>query len=396
MKRKPVLWIFTELFYPDETSTAYILGEIALAAAEDHEVKVVTGPVGYSKELINSDIIHKLGSLQIDRVKIPSFNKDKLIGRLLRFIFLSVSMSFRFMKNVRRNDKVVIVTNPAPLMLTIAVLNRLRRARTYLIVHDVFPENLVAANLSKKNSLYAFIKWGYDKAYRSYDKILVLGRDMKEIILQKIGATNGEKVIIVENWGDDATIYPKATEKYNSFRDDRISFVFAGNIGRVQGLDRLVNSFAKFQDSITLTLIGNGAYRGALKAIVEEKQLSNIHFIDPLPRAEQVNFINSFDISIVSLDMKMYGLGVPSKTYNILVAGKPILYVGPEGSEIDRLIDDYKIIGWSVVNSNDLEKQLADIISSKASAFDQENIRKVGLNFSKEAIMKKYKAVLKA
>ena len=39
----------------------------------------------------------------------------------------------------------------------------------------------------------------------------------------------------------------------------------------------------------------------------------------------------------------MLGLGVPSKTYDILAAGKPILFVGDEHSEIGRLVNEHQI-----------------------------------------------------
>ena len=43
------LWIVTELFPPDETSTAYILGEIANAFVNKYQVKVICGPEIYDK-----------------------------------------------------------------------------------------------------------------------------------------------------------------------------------------------------------------------------------------------------------------------------------------------------------------------------------------------------------
>ena len=42
----------------------------------------------------------------------------------------------------------------------------------------------------------------------------------------------------------------------------------------------------------------------------------------------------------------MYGLGVPSKTYNLLAFGKPVLYIGDQGSELDRLVTESSV-GWS-------------------------------------------------
>lgn len=75
--------------------------------------------------------------------------------------------------------------------------------------------------------------------------------------------------------------------------------------------------------------MGDGALKDKLIKYVEEIGLTNkINFFGNYSREEQNKILNYTDIALVTLSKGMYGLGVPSKTYNILAAGKPILFIG--------------------------------------------------------------------
>ena len=68
-----------------------------------------------------------------------------------------------------------------------------------------------------------------------------------------------------------------------------------------------------------------------------------VKFNGPYSRSLQQEVLNDSDLSLVTLVKGMYGLGVPSKTYNILAAGKPILYIGEKNTEIWLTVEENKI-----------------------------------------------------
>lgn len=74
----------------------------------------------------------------------------------------------------------------------------------------------------------------------------------------------------------------------------------------------------------------------------------NVFFHGPYFRSQQNEVLSACDIALVTLQKGMYGLGVPSKTYNILASGRPILFLGPKDSEIDLLVREEGIgyCGW--------------------------------------------------
>lgn len=329
------LWIISELFPPDETSTAYILGEMANAAAKVYDVHVICGPEVYDtrKKL---DVKHPFQlepSIKVMRAERLGLDKNTTLGKARAFVAMSLRLYRLVKRNICAGDKVLLVTNPAPLVLLMSRLRKRRAFELNILVHDVFPENTKPAGLHIPSFAYKLVKHLFDKAYSRADKLLALGRDMADVLRSKAGSA--VKIDIVENWGDVESIHPL------QFPEGAIKLEYAGNIGRVQGLDKLVDELPK---DIEMHFYGTGAMEKALK----EKGLPNVFFHGPYFRSQQEEVLGAAHVSVVTLAEGMYGLGVPSKTYNILAAGRPILYFGPENGEIGLLIKEQGIgyIGW--------------------------------------------------
>ena len=211
MKR---LWIVSELFYPEETSTAYILTKVAEALTAKFNVNVICGPTSYSntnKTLKNASI-QEIHDLKVYRVSETTLDKNKLITRVIRFLTLSFKLSVKLYKNIQKEEPVLIVTNPAPILLLMPLIKILKKFPLYILVHDVFPENTIPANIisSSKSILYKILKCFFDNAYRKADKLIVLGRDMQDIIQKKLGENkNKTQVVIIENWAQTEIITPQ-------------------------------------------------------------------------------------------------------------------------------------------------------------------------------------------
>lgn len=332
---KTSLWIISELFPPDETSTAYILGEMANAATCEYDVRVICGPEVYDtrKKLDVDHPFRLVPDVKVLRAEGLGIDKNTTVGKGRSFLAMSRRLYKLAKANIRAGDKVLLVTNPAPLVLLMARLRSMRSFELNILVHDVFPENTVPAGLRIPPLAYKFAKQLFDKAYSRADRLLAVGRDMAAVLREKVGPN--VEIKIVENWGDVENIHPIP------FPGGALKLEYAGNIGRVQGLDKLVDELPK---DVELHFYGTGAMENALK----EKNLPNVFFHGPYFRSQQEEVLGAAHVSIVTLSEGMYGLGVPSKTYNIMAAGRPVIYFGPENGEIEILIREYGIgyIGW--------------------------------------------------
>lgn len=362
------LWIITELFPPEETSTSYILGEMANAAAKVYDVHVICGPEIYDarKKLDKEHPFQLNPSVRVMRAEGFSINKNTIIGKTCSFLAMSKRLYKLAKQNVRNGDKVLLVTNPAPLVLPMARLRRKRVFEFNILVHDVFPENTIPAGLHIPSFVYKLMKCLFDKAYSRADKLMAIGRDMAEVLRQKAG--DNVQIEVVENWGDVENIHPLP------FPDGPIKLEYAGNIGRVQGLDKLVD---ELPEDVELHFYGTGAMEMSLK----EKGKSNVYFHGPYFRSQQEEILGAAHVSVVTLSDGMYGLGVPSKTYNIMAAGRPIIYFGPENGEIGLLIKEHGIgyMGWP--EKWDLKELKA--MGNKARTLAE-------CEYSKEAILSKF------
>ena len=340
MENKQTLWIVTELFPPDETSTSYILGEIANAMVEKYQVKVICGPEIYDKrKKLDENNKFKLdASIEVFRANGADLDKNTKKGKALSFLLMSKRLYDLAKKNIMKEDKVLMVTNPAPLVLLMSRLKKSRGFEWHVLVHDVFPENTIPAGLNMP--MYKLVKSLFDKAYRRADQLIALGRDMRQVLDEKVknGSKREEglpKISIIENWADLKGIKPQPMP------DGQIILEYAGNIGRVQGLDKVIDNLP---DNVELHLYGTGS----MEEEIMKMNHPRVFFHGPYFRSQQNEVLAACHMAIVTLQEGMYGLGVPSKTYNILASGRPVLYFGPKDSEIDLLVRENGIgfCGW--------------------------------------------------
>lgn len=332
-----ILWIVTELFPPDETSTSYILGQIANAMAKKYQVKIICGPEIYDKRKKLDENNHFCldKSIEVFRANGADLDKNTTKGKALSFLLMSKRMISLVKQHVRKDDKVLMVTNPAPLVVLMSRLKKKVGFELNILVHDVFPENTKPAGL--KLPLYGMIKHVFDKAYSRADQLIALGRDMKDVLEKKVlnSSENIPKITIIENWADINGI------KSQSMPQGKIVLEYAGNIGRVQGLDKVIE---QLPESVDFHIYGTGSMEETLKKMNHPR----VFFHGPYFRSQQNEVLSACHIALVTLQDGMYGLGVPSKTYNILASGRPILFFGPKNSEIDLLVREERIgyCGW--------------------------------------------------
>lgn len=388
-------WILTEMFFPEETATAYILTKIADHLAGDMDVNVICGPASYEGKERIQDAAVLNERVKIHRVSGTVFGKNRLISRVLRFLSLTWKLTREFRKRIADGDEVLVVTNPAPILLSVARLRSRKSFSLNLLVHDVFPENTIPAGIIKsdKSLFYRTLKSLFDRAYAKADRLIVLGRDMEDIVSRKIGE-HGGRTVIIENWADLDNINPKERPA-----DGKIVLQYAGNLGRVQGLMELLKCVKdSSNDLIEMSFFGGGAVEKDLKNFVEINKMDNVRFYGNYRRNEQNVILNSCDLAIVTLAEGMYGLGVPSKTYNILAAGKPILYIGDDRSEIALMIKESGI-GY-VFKPDELEDVtsfLKNLSEEKRAELIQMGIKARLLaenSYSEKVILNKYSEIL--
>lgn len=395
------IWIVSEYYYPIVTSTGYYMTEIAeYLASRGMDVNVICTGSRYNETgTYEIKTFEEHNGVKIHRTKVKEIDKNNYIKRSFRLLFASGAIIKKLLHLVKKNDELLIVTNPAFLLLAMPVISKIKGISYSLVAHDIFPENLAAINKIKTTSLiYKILKKFFDKAYSKSLRCISIGRDMSKVLYTK---TKGKTpIILIPNWSDNDKVYNIAkedTKLYQELHTTDFIFQFAGNIGHAQGIDNILNAIALIKEkNISFLFIGGGAKATAVEEF--SKTHKNVISLGYRDRSEQNDFLNMCDVSIVTLSDGMYGLGVPSKSYNIMATGKPILFVGDPSSEIAICIKEYGI-GWVVEPNNPeaLAQTIEQIYLTRDNLtdFSFKSRQLADGIFSKDYILRKYFKIFK-
>jgi len=356
------LWVVSELYYPEETSTGYYLTRIAEGLTNDFEVKVLCGQPNYSARGTRSPKreIHK--NVEIRRVWGTTLDKNIIIYRLVNMLTLSFGIFWKALINFRKGDRVLVVTTPPSLPFVSALAAILRGADYLLLIHDNYPEILIAVGKTEENSLFVRVMDFFNRRlYKYAHKIIVVGRDMRELVKKKTHGLEKE-IEYIPNWAELEQVKPLSRDDNQLLKDLGISkkfvFLYAGNMGHPNDLESIIYCADQLKNDgeIHFIFIGTGVKRKWLEREVSAGNLGNVTILQPRPRSEQNVFLNACDVALVSLVKKMHGVSMPSRTYNILAVGKPILALAENDSELAQVVNEEKI-GW-VVPPEEPEKLL--------------------------------------
>lgn len=347
------LWILSELYHPEDTGSGYYITKIAEAIAAKHRVRVLTVQPTYGARGKKAPADEVVNLVSIHRCPATTLNKDILPFRLLNLMTISVSVLFNALLRVKKGDIVLVITNPPTLPFIAMIACRFSGAKLVLRVEDLYPEVLVAAGIVKPDSAIAKgLKAVHIWLYQHTDHILVLGREMMRIVQSRNGSDK-DHVALVTHWADNDQVVPLPRDgnalliKLDLM--DKFVVQYSGNMGRTHDVESLVQCaeiLEKHQD-IHFLFIGSGAKEPWLKKRVLGAGLKNVTILPPRPRKELTVSLNACDLAVISFVKGMAGVSVPSRMYNIMSSGKPILAVADRESELSRVVAEENI-GWIV------------------------------------------------
>jgi colanic acid biosynthesis glycosyl transferase WcaI len=351
--KRPRVWVVSELYYPELTSTGYFLTGVAEGLSGDYDVFVLCGQPSYWARGFRAPFREMRSAVDVQRCLATTFDKNKFFGRIVNLITISLSIFLTALFRILPGDIVIVVTNPPLLPYLAALACRVRRARFVLLVHDVYPEILTRMDILKpQSSLLRLLNRASVWLYRSADRILVLGRDMQLLIREKLPSWQ-DRVVIATNWANTEMIVPMPRGS-NQLLDqlqlkDKFVVEFFGNMGRPHCIEDLLDAAELLRSApeIHFLLVGWGVKKVWAVKEKQARNLENMTILDPLPREQSCDVQNACDIAINTLSRDMSGISVPSRTYNVMASGKPMLAVCDDDSELAAVIREERI-GWVV------------------------------------------------
>lgn len=301
---------------------------------------VLTGPAeGAPASEITDDGVH------VDRISALSFTRESTLRRGLAYASLFPAFLARGLR-IPSPDVIVTKTDPPMLKVLGPLLGRFTGARTVHWAQDLYPEVAEGIGVIDEGGLLARAMRGLSTwALRRHDRVVAVGRCMRERLVEDRGLDSGT-VSVIPNWPPSG-VEPVPHDE-NPFRsehdlDNRFVVMYSGNMGLAHPFDAVLDAAARLQDEAPDALfvfVGEGPRKDDLRQQAKRRGLANVRFLPFQPADRLHQSLSAADLHLVTMRSELEGLVVPSKLYGALGAGRPALFLGPSDSEAARVVEE--------------------------------------------------------
>lgn len=332
-------------YWPDHAATSQILTDLtSFLAARGWDVRVVTSRIRYDageKPLLSREERDGVG---IRRVWTTRMGRSQLVGRAVDYLTFYFSAGLCLLREVQRNDVLLVTTDPPLFSVVAAAVARLRKARLVTWNHDVFPEVAGALGLSwAKGPLGRMLVWLRSRSVRGAALNVTISDTMADRLRES--GMDAASLRVVPNWSD-SDIHPVPREENRLRRQwglqDSFVIGYSGNLGRAHMPDKVAELVHRTRDlpGLAWLFIGGGSGMGSVRALTEKPGAGNVQLHPYQERGELSLSLSAPDLHLVALDPGCEGLIVPSKISGILAAGRPVIYLGDPQSALAREITE--------------------------------------------------------
>ena len=296
----------------------------------------------YKKQL-KQEILYD-GRMKVFRFSLIHEGKNT-ISRAFRYV-LACMKHFYYGCRTKDADVLFVASTPPIQGAMAALVKKVTSVPIVYNLQDIFPDSLVGTGLAKKGGLLWKIGRVIENfTYRNVDKIIVISEDFKRNIMAK--GVPEEKIEVIYNWVDEQAVKEVKREDnvlFDRYHLDRDKFyvTYCGNIGLTQNMDMLMEVAKELEDEeeIHFVLVGNGAYKERLEEVLRDRHIRNVTLL-PFQPYEEISHV--FSLGDVGLVISKPGVGqnsVPSKTWSIMSASRPVLASFDE-NELKEIIEKH-------------------------------------------------------
>ena len=271
---------------------------------------------------------------------IIAYSKETIIRRILSWVIASLQVFFLLLFEYK-DALIVYVTNPPIVYFASLILKN----KFIQIEYDIYPDVLKNVNISSESWIYKTWSNMNRRIFKKAERIFTLSNGMRQILMQYV---DDSKIRVISNWASLNELDPvNPSDNYfikENSMEGKFVVMYSGNIGYTHNVEvilELAERLIAFKD-IHFMIIGNGGKKTQLIEYVNRHNLINCSFLDWQPTDKIRYSLSAADLSIVTLTEDTAFVSVPSKTYNILSVGSPLLCIAPKESEIGMLVEREK------------------------------------------------------
>jgi len=334
--------ILNQFFYPDISATSQLMTDLAEDLTDfGAEVTAVCCRTTYNKGGdLPAEEVYK--GIRIVRARSTKFNRESFVKRAVSYLSFYVFSFFRMIR-LARPDVIIVLTTPPLIAAVACAIKTFTGCKVIYLVQDLYPDVAIRLGVLKEKSLLTRLlgRVSTGTLTRS-DAIIALGDCMRKKIESK--ARVSEKIHVIPNWADGTQIVltERATNPILKELSLQNKFVvyYSGNMGKAHEFDTILQVASDLSDcrDIAFVFVGEGPKRDIIARFIRDNPGSNVILLPYRSRDELSVSLGAADVSLVSLADSMEGLVVPSKVYGVMAAGRPVVFIGPGGSEAAKAI----------------------------------------------------------
>jgi len=338
---------FYQHFWPDSPPYANMLRAISSELANRGKaVSVVTAAPAYKSIDRDSHVPQReiVDGVKVTRLSLLPGSKSSKLMRVMSKAIWPVRAAFYVVcqRILGKKPDIVVAATIPPVVngLFGLIAAKLSNAKFVYHLQDIYPEIAATGGLWNEGSFkYRVLKRLDTWVCKRADLCVVLSKDMANSLVVRGVESQSINIInnfMLEHFDQDSSGLNAVSHRAS---DSKVRMVFAGNLGRFQGLEEIVKSFKAIQpsaDNLELHFVGEGAVEDELKILSANS--NNIYFHGHMPFEEACVFLQSFDVGIVSIQSGIYRYAYPSKTLTYLGLGLPILAFIEKDSELAKTI----------------------------------------------------------
>jgi colanic acid biosynthesis glycosyl transferase WcaI len=330
--------LLNEYFPPDTSATAKCAVQVTDALTQAHRVTVLAGRPSYDPAERHPPYLLRRevrGNLVVERVgstAFPRFQMRRRVSNYLTYLALAIPRALTI-----RSDVVLAMTDPPIEGIAGALVASLSGRPFVYNIRDMYPDMAVGGSIVPPGSFTARWEAMHRWALRQAARVIVLGEDMRDRIVGK-GVDSGRVVISRDGITIPETLPPAENPVAREIRGDfRFVLVHAGNLGFYGAWQTLITAVRMLEDEgVGLVFIGEGAMKPQVEAMAAGCRA--VRFLPFRPASEVPLVLSSGDMHVVTVKRGLEGVVVPSKLYPTLAAGRPVLGIAPEESDVVRII----------------------------------------------------------
>lgn len=330
------IMVINQFFWPDTAATGQLLIDVTQGIdPKVHAVTVLCGMSDYGT----------VDTASPPRAKIvrsggAAFSRSK-IGRLVSYASFFAGAALRGVREPKP-EVVLTLTTPPLISLLGTLVKSLRGSRHFIWEMDLYPDIAVDLNVLKPGSIVTrLIGTLADFSRNRADCIIALGYDMKARLVAR--GIPEHRILVVENWADGCEIRPAP------FKEGPLVVHYSGTFGFAHEEHTIMRAMRQLREDSRFRFVfaGGGARRERLKEFCRRERIGTAEFRPYATRSELGASLAEGHVGLVTQIPQTLGAVVPSKTYGIMAAGRPVLYIGPRGSTPARILESHGC-GWRI------------------------------------------------